>query len=285
MWLEARSVPRAATPDVSGGAAPARPFSVLCGHERLALDAPAARARRKGLRTALDSSEVVAAVCRADALPRSLLRHHPAFAEVARPSEPLTQEARRCPILVGLARASTDDDNIAVVDQVLVLPELRQQGLGRRCAWHHAVLCSGWLCLRAVVVALVLHRQLLVARACFRMGDSRMRVPTECGACRLTMLLCARLHRYGMDDIGATVPASAQHCLTQAGWRPDKLGSVAMVLAPDSSLRTLPEVSPNGQSDPNAHHAETSELDTNSAETDLHDAGSVQAAGMRLRSG
>ena len=54
---------------------------------------------------------------------------------------------------------------------------------------------------------------------------------------RLLSLLCTRLDRLDIQDIGAAVPAAAQACLAKAGWRPDKLESVAMVLPADSYLR------------------------------------------------
>jgi hypothetical protein len=93
--------------------------------------------RASKLRVALESSTAVAAAtCRADALPESLLDGYPGRRALLNRQEGgcrAPSRARRQKILVGLASASSDTEFVGVVDQVLVLPELRRQGLGRRC--------------------------------------------------------------------------------------------------------------------------------------------------------
>jgi hypothetical protein len=93
--------------------------------------------RAAKLRRALDASTAIAAAtCRADALPEPLLEGYPGRAKLLGGHEGgrrAPPAARRQKILVGLARASSDTVFVAVVDQLLVLPELRRQGLGRRC--------------------------------------------------------------------------------------------------------------------------------------------------------
>jgi GNAT superfamily N-acetyltransferase len=100
------------------------------------------------LRVALESSTAVAAAtCRADALPESLLDGYPGRRALLNRQEGgcrAPSRARRQKILVGLARASSDREFVGVVDQVVVLPELRRQGLGRRCVLPKSQMRTLW---------------------------------------------------------------------------------------------------------------------------------------------
>lgn len=80
---------------------------------------------------------VAAAVCRADALPETCLTAYPGRPAVETDDGEAwcaSRAGRRQKILVGLARVSSDQHFVGTIDEVCVLPEFQQQGLGRRCA-------------------------------------------------------------------------------------------------------------------------------------------------------
>lgn len=91
------------------------------------------------LHTAIQHSHgVVAAFCRADALSADTRAQLPAPHGAAGTEDNSDFQARRAaarwPVLVGLARASSDGACVGVVDSLLLLPELHDRGLGRQCA-------------------------------------------------------------------------------------------------------------------------------------------------------
>lgn len=87
-----------------------------------------------------NSTSVIAAYCRADALPEGIILDFPDRIRVdAGDIESGTTElwqlrrtSKRQKILIGLAHASSDGVFVGTVDHVMVLPELQNQGLGRR---------------------------------------------------------------------------------------------------------------------------------------------------------
>jgi ribosomal protein S18 acetylase RimI-like enzyme len=87
----------------------------------------------------ITTTAVAAAVCRADTLPDWCLLGFPGrppvgvAAGMAQQQWLSSRAGKRQKILVGLARVSGDNEFVGTVDEVLVLPELRRQGLGRRC--------------------------------------------------------------------------------------------------------------------------------------------------------
>jgi hypothetical protein len=100
------------------------------GHELLTQHAEA-------LNVALSNScALVAAYCRADALPEELITDFPGRLACAGDGQQsdwqLRRSAKRQKILIALVRASSDGVFVGTVDHVMVHPEVRGQGLGRR---------------------------------------------------------------------------------------------------------------------------------------------------------
>lgn len=86
------------------------------------------------------STSIIAAYCRADALPEDIILDFPDrirveaddFQTGSTDLWQLRRKSKRQKILIALAHASSDGVFVGTVDNVMVLPELQNQGLGRR---------------------------------------------------------------------------------------------------------------------------------------------------------
>lgn len=90
-----------------------------------------------------NSHSIMAAFCRADALPQGVCVDLPGRIQISVDGDgnselwQLRRSAKRQKVLVGLAHASSDGVFVGTIDHVMVLPELQKQGLGTRyCSCH-----------------------------------------------------------------------------------------------------------------------------------------------------
>jgi hypothetical protein len=235
--------------------------------------------------TALAHSVVAAAVCRADALPDACLEGFPGWhsaapeqqqgadasaaegeasvqpaaragAQAGAPSAGASdntaemwraQRARkRQRILIGIARASSDGTFMATVDEVLVLPQLQRQGLGRRCDRDRLSLLGAGAAASALLAGVPVGHvryfgtlmfrpaHALVNKSCSQLNSG---CSERCMLRRLVQRVCQQLARQGVYDVGSLVPPSAQPFFAECTFGPDPHGSTGMLLPAGAPLR------------------------------------------------
>lgn len=134
------------------GDPPHRDVSLMSGSARAdsedTVAGPYSQASPEIAKALKNSSSVIAAYCRADALPEGIIQNFPGRIRIQVDDDSGSNElwqrrraAKRQKVLIGVAHASSDQVFVATVDHVMVLPELQNQGLGRRCG---CIDCTVW---------------------------------------------------------------------------------------------------------------------------------------------